>query len=142
MYIRVKKKICTPRKQDFRLPDDTVPSANTWIEPDRDEKGHLVNYFGKWNRARLSDIKKWHTEGKLIYIARVYYTVELRQSVKENGKSKPKNIKNWFMKNTDFSRELLKVFWARISVDLAELQLDKSEVSRINEKIAEHIPKK
>lgn len=132
-----------PRKKDFRLPDGSVPEPKQWIVDGliKPDERWIHSYWGRFDRASISQCIFWAEKGKLIYVPRIYYTFELRHSVRTNGKPTPKTLKTWFINNQDFDGNPLRAFWKAVNSDLSAFGLNRTEASRIKERIAEHIPK-
>ena len=143
MYTRIKKSIRPRRKQDFAFPDGTSPEPKQWIEGGRvrPDARWILDYWGRWDRARLNlEIAEWERKGMLVYTPRIYYKIELRETVRIAGKPIPKTLKTWFIQERDFISNSLREFWQGVSTDLRESGVTRLEATRIKEKIAELIP--
>lgn len=124
------------------MPDGTVPRPRgRWSETVQAKEPYVLRYT--YNRMTLADLARFERLGELVYVPRVYYKVELRQSVRIDGKPHPvaKTVKTWFIKESDLKGFALREFWKAISDDLAGFGLNRNEVNRIKAKIAEDIPK-
>lgn len=133
MYPRVRKINRPPRKQDFYLPDGNIPDPKQWFEAGK--------WHGRFDRARIKEeLQTWVDAGLLIYVPRVDYRVELRQSVRQNGKAVPKTLKTWFVRAGKFNESSLASFWRNVRLDLVGFAVSPADANRIEAKIAERIP--
>lgn len=142
MFPRVRRVIRPPRKKDYFLPDGTVPRPRSrWTETVQAKEPYKLRYA--YNRMTLEKLAYFAERGELVYVPRVYYKVELRQSIRIDGKPHPvaKTVKTWFIKESDLKGSALREFWKAISDDLAGFGLDRNQTNRIKSKIAEDIPK-